>query len=163
MDYEKAYKEALERARQFSEYPLQEDSSNIVEYIFPELRESEDEKVRKHIIEIIKNHFSGEDADKCIAWLEKQVPIDEEKVLIGARKDVALSIMNFLDRNTLGMDLSSMERADLESAVIDSDWSKVYDYMKKKLEKQGEQNPFDYENATIIPKDFAPKVGQKPI
>ena len=64
---------------------------------------------------------------------------DEEKVLIGARKDVALSIMNFLDRNTLGMDLSSMERADLESAVIDSDWSKVYDYMKKKLEKQGER------------------------
>ena len=37
MNYEQKYKEALERARQFSEHPLQEDSSNIVEYIFPEL------------------------------------------------------------------------------------------------------------------------------
>ena len=42
MDYEKKYKEALERARQFSEKPLMEYSSNIVEYIFPELAESED-------------------------------------------------------------------------------------------------------------------------
>lgn len=39
MNYEQRYKEALERARQFSEHPLCEDSSNIVEYIFPELKE----------------------------------------------------------------------------------------------------------------------------
>jgi hypothetical protein len=31
MDYEKLYKEALSRARQFSEHPLQEDSDSIVE------------------------------------------------------------------------------------------------------------------------------------
>ena len=41
MDYEQKYREALERARQFSEHPLQEDSANIVEYLFPELKESE--------------------------------------------------------------------------------------------------------------------------
>ena len=70
---------------------------------------------------------------------EQCKPIDKEKVLICARRDIALSIMKFLDRNTLGMCLSGMERADLESAVMDSDWSKLYDYMKKKLEKQGEQ------------------------
>lgn len=90
-------------------------------------------------------------------WLEKQVPIDEEKVLIGARKDIALSIMNFLDRCTTGMCLSNMECADLESAVVDSDWSKVYDYMKKKLDKQGKQKSLDYENINIQQKDFAPK------
>lgn len=55
-------------------------------------------------------------------------------------KQVASSIMNFLDKNTLGMCLSSMECKDLEDAVVDSDWAKVYDYMKKKLEKQGGQN-----------------------
>lgn len=76
MDYEKKYKEALEIARQFSEHPLQEDSSNIVEYIFPELKESEDEKVRKALIEYFRwnvqqllNDFSNKEA---IAWLEKQ-------------------------------------------------------------------------------------------
>ena len=68
-------------------------------------------------------------------WLEKQVPVDEEKVLIGARKDVALSIMNFIDKNTLGMCLSNMECADLEDAVVNSDWLRLYRHMKKKLEK----------------------------
>jgi hypothetical protein len=35
-------------------------------------KESEDERIRKHIIEVLKDHFSGKDTDKCIAWLEKQ-------------------------------------------------------------------------------------------
>ena len=76
MNYEKKYKEALERARQFSEHPLQEDSSNIVEYIFPELRESENERTRKEIISFLQlphKQFVGErKQEKWIAWLEKQ-------------------------------------------------------------------------------------------
>ena len=70
MDYEKKYKEALERAKQFSETPYLEDSKGIVEYIFPELQESEDERIRKSLIDMLKND------EKCylkeIAWLEKQ-------------------------------------------------------------------------------------------
>ena len=120
-----------------------------IEEIIPKLKESEDERIRKGIVKYLEQSQFGEEhycvdddiVREYIAWLEKQIPIDEEKVLIGARKDVALSIMNFLDRNTLGVCLSNMECADLESAVVDSDWSKVYDYMKKKLEKQGEQKP----------------------
>ena len=52
MNYEQKYKEALERARQFSERPLEEDSSSIVEYIFPELNESE--RIRKWLIDWAK-------------------------------------------------------------------------------------------------------------
>lgn len=124
---------------------LSKEQKEMLETIFPELKESEDEQHRKWILEYLYDGFRKSDEQfkdqfKCaIAWLEKQVSVDEEKVLIGARKDVALSIMNFLDRNTLGMCLSNMECADLESAVVDSDWSKVYNYMKKKLEKQSEQ------------------------
>ena len=70
MDYEKKYKEALERAKQFSEKPYLEDSKGIVEYIFPELAESEDERIRKSLIDMLKND------EKCylkeIAWLERQ-------------------------------------------------------------------------------------------
>lgn len=80
MDYEKKYNEALERARQFSEHPLQEDSSNIVEYIFPELQESEDERIRKEILQSIRDNMAVIHKDKCIAWLEKQgekKPCDE--------------------------------------------------------------------------------------
>lgn len=76
MNYEKKYKEALERARQFSEHPLQEDSADIVEYIFPELAESEDERIRKWLIDWAKavnwsNQFSVTQ-EQVLAWLEKQ-------------------------------------------------------------------------------------------
>lgn len=77
-DFEKAYKEALERARQFSEHPLQEDSSNIVEYIFTELERSKDEKIRKALIEYFDDMnkadswANGIHPLNIIAWLEKQ-------------------------------------------------------------------------------------------
>ena len=73
MDYEKKYKEALERARQFSEKPYLEDSKGIVDYIFPELKESEDERIRKEIISM----FETLDRKDWIAWLEKQGDKDE--------------------------------------------------------------------------------------
>lgn len=79
MNYEKKYLEALEKARQFSEHPLQEDSSSIVEYIFPELKEDEDEKIRKALIKYCKLQQKANNIGFCgislidiIAWLEKQ-------------------------------------------------------------------------------------------
>lgn len=74
MDYEKAYKEALERAKSFQE----KYGGDYAGYIFPELRESEDEIHRKWILEYLydglrkadeqfKDHFKS-----AINWLEKQ-------------------------------------------------------------------------------------------
>jgi hypothetical protein len=102
-----------------------------------------------------KETFATININDCIVWLEKQSePLDKEKVLIGARKDVALSIIDFLDRNTLGMFLSNIECKDLEDAVVNSDWSKVYDYMKKKLEKQSKQKPIDKGELKFGPGDW---------
>lgn len=82
MDYEKKYKEALERARKLKENPQSvfneyspKEGDTICDYIFPELKESENEKVRKAIIELVKQ--SSEVLDKqnqsnMLAWLEKQ-------------------------------------------------------------------------------------------
>lgn len=70
--------------------------------------------------------------------LKKQKIIDVQSLRIGLLRDIAMSLVIFLDENTLGMDMSSMECEDIESAVINSDWLKIYAYMKKKLEKQGE-------------------------
>ena len=79
MDYKEKYNAALERARQFIEHPLQEDSENIAEYIFPELTMSEDERIRKALIEMIHDTTSDECEDcyhvskeSVLAWLEKQ-------------------------------------------------------------------------------------------
>lgn len=82
MNYEKKYKEALERAKEeMSKNGLKNDviAVHLVETIFHELRESEGDKVRKKLIHLVKkSHEQGGyalhkwEADEMIAWLEKQ-------------------------------------------------------------------------------------------
>ena len=74
--------------------------------------------------------------------VQPQQKQDEQMIAKGERKNIALSIINYLDDNRVEgcMDLSSMECEDLENAVVNSDWGKVYRYMRKKLEKQDERN-----------------------
>ena len=79
MDYEKKYKQALEKAKSFnkrwqcvgatnSELALKE-----LKEIFPELRGDEDEKIRKGLIEFVKSRLAGfPEYDEYLAWLEKQ-------------------------------------------------------------------------------------------
>jgi hypothetical protein len=94
MDYEKKYKEALERARQFSEKPYLEDSKGIVDYIFPELKESEGE--RTWIINYLSNRILNstiiaekENLKKAIAWVEKQgeqKPVEPQQDMLSQEK-----------------------------------------------------------------------------
>ena len=72
MNYEQLYKEALERARQVHTTNVDENKKST-EYIFPELKESEDERIRKAIICYIGygQHCGVSNID-MIAWLEKQ-------------------------------------------------------------------------------------------
>lgn len=62
IDYEKAYKEALNRAKLLKEHPEKVVTKNHTsihasDYIFPELRESEDERV-KRILHSISSKMS---------------------------------------------------------------------------------------------------------
>lgn len=147
MNYEEKYKAALGWMQGLYN-GLHGKTKEEAEKFFPELAESEDERIRKAILSGLKyletelgfDAVGNVDILDAYAWLEKQVSIDEEKMLIGARKDVASSIIAYIDRNTLGMCLSNMECEDLVNAVVDSDWGKVYNHMKKKLEQQGKQN-----------------------
>ena len=70
----KAYDETIERAKKLY-------GNGIAEEIFPELKESQDEKIRKWIIDDIRYNMNNEPlnnseykkkAEKAIAWLEKQ-------------------------------------------------------------------------------------------
>jgi len=87
MNYEEKYKQALERARQFSEHPLLEDSATIAEYIFPELAECEDERIKEEIVAYI-NELADLKNDKIptkwLTWLEKQ---GEKDPCIGCTND----------------------------------------------------------------------------
>lgn len=81
INYEKLYKNALKKARHYhsKDYML---INSAIENIFPELSEPEDDRIRKGIIELVKQ--SSEILDKqnqnnMIAWLEKQNPAWSEK------------------------------------------------------------------------------------
>ena len=79
-NYEKLYKEALERAKYLKENTDSvgaKDISYNFEYIFPELRESEDEKIRKAMIKYFEDieqvpTVNGFGRNEFLAWLEKQ-------------------------------------------------------------------------------------------
>lgn len=76
MDYEKAYKEALNWMR--SIYPtLTGSDKEDAEHYFPELAESEDERIRKELKEAfeaydIESKWNGIPIRSIFAWLEKQ-------------------------------------------------------------------------------------------
>lgn len=77
MNYEEKYKEALkimESLHSVVKYQSSSDAllvSQTIEKAFHELRESEDEKIRKEIISYIKSSAAVTNKD-WIAWLEKQ-------------------------------------------------------------------------------------------
>ena len=71
----KAYDEAIERTKKLY-------SNGIAEEIFPELKESEDEKIRKEIISILRNAYWTSNRNRfneLVAWLEKQK--DKDKLI----------------------------------------------------------------------------------
>ena len=76
MNYEKAYKDALKRAKKLYE---QGTITESLSYVFPELRGSEDEKIRKSLIEMVHDTTGDElwvdyniHKEDALAWLEKQ-------------------------------------------------------------------------------------------
>lgn len=78
-DYKKKYEEALERMKSWArgEHPeCFTEARKTAEFIFPELAESEDERIRNEIIKFLElphPQFVGKrHQENWIAWLEKQ-------------------------------------------------------------------------------------------
>jgi len=80
MDYKNKYEQALKKARIWKDKSsMPKDKQGILDDIFPELKESDDERIRKELIDIVKCAYKrgviilGEkEKEKYIAWLEKQ-------------------------------------------------------------------------------------------
>ena len=146
MDYEKAYKEALERAKQIEDNPYTahwDVMKETVEYVFPGLRESENERIREALIKYLDALDDDEirygvSFKDMRAWLEKQ---DEHKKF----RD-SIQVGDKVTRNQDGMlvNLSQLKR------------------VAKKDEKQGDQNTnthfpsFDEAQGTPIIKQEEP-------
>lgn len=97
MDYEKAYKEALERAKEINN-ERKAQPFDVMTRVFSELREeSEDEKIRKEIIYHIQNCDDTIDEvteKRMVAWLEKQGEQksinDTDEEIVNAVKDTSV-------------------------------------------------------------------------
>ena len=144
-DYEKKYKEALSRAASILKVAANEkEAIDYVSTIFPELKESEDERVKKRILlslekDLMATKNSGcdtQDLKQCIAWLEKQ---GEQKPIMNVpTREVILSIW----------DLGN-EWKELTNGSISTEYGTQLDYIQKHWyeseyylrEKQGDQKP----------------------
>ena len=76
MDYKEKYEQAIENIKKIK--AANKDNKVLVDFIdykYPELKESEDERIRKALILYIKTNVSailGWRKEELIAWLEKQ-------------------------------------------------------------------------------------------
>lgn len=76
MDYEKLYKEANKKvAVRFG--------SNVAKELFPDLYESEDERIIERIKKAVESYWSDEPLDEILAWLEKHADKVEPKFKVG--------------------------------------------------------------------------------
>jgi len=95
MDYEKAYKEALERAKQFmSEHPTRAEEDLMVA-LLPELRESEDERIRKELLEEIEFIIPHEDETDTEGLIlpSYRIRIDKYKSYLEKQKELTAQIV----------------------------------------------------------------------
>lgn len=135
IDYKEKYEQALERARQFSEKPYLEDSAGIVEYIFPELAESEDERIKKAIEYAIgqSTHsdgtlINGISSEEALAWLEKQ----------GEQKSEEVDNLH----NYLYGEQESSEWSEEDKRIIDNLISQLGNLCSRKLIKEETKNKY---------------------
>jgi len=119
IEYKQKYKEALERAKPYhNDY-----TKDIIEDIFPELKESssEDEKIRKRIIHALHGDvLDMEETKEAIAWLEKQG--NQEVTVDFKAKDLYVSkvdnkIHNIYDSSKSALETIKEEKVDNANKV----------------------------------------------
>lgn len=140
MDYEKKYKEALSRAKEqlegakvfdYKEEQIAHDIRETIHAIFPLLKESEDERIRKAIMDFIDTNTidSDERRNRWFSYLEKYKPISFTSL-----KDtkVKMSLMQYISE--LNQDVVHLHPC-IETCNEWLSW----------LEKQGEQKPIEWD------------------
>jgi len=139
----RAYDEALERAKQVLSNNCTEVEKLCLECVFPQLSESEDERIRKWLIEMVEvfrkanptNAEHNGDCSEAIAYLERQkepAPVPDK---FSGLKSLMLQYLQ-----------SAANRKDDAEIEDDTDLygRKILDYVWKYDEKQKEQKPAEW-------------------
>lgn len=145
----RAYDEA--KLRMSAAYNSNRCTIGFMNEIFPEFKDSEDERIKKELITYLSTVDDKEliPYESWITWLEKQSntnePINRDKFAQAVLRGAAINLIIWIDYNAAegNMCLSNMECKDIEDSLVSGNWDKIYAYIKKKLEKQGEQKADD--------------------
>lgn len=153
----KRYDEAIETARKLNNGEGVPAPPNWTAYevMFPELKESEDDRIRKALIDIVNARcelYKGITKEMFLVWLEKQgepAELSEEeqnKFAKGVLTSCALSFIDYLDAHKYEgkMCVSNGECEDIENAFRNAMWDRLHRYYCKYIEKQGEQKPAEW-------------------
>lgn len=127
----KRYDEAIERYKAKQEYESQK-VHEFIEYLFPELKENKDERMRKELIKTFKSLYqvklwNGIERTKILAWLEKQ----GNNINCIYDKELSKLLHVVICRYINDPNISYSERENVSK--------KILPYVEL-LEKQGEQN-----------------------
>ena len=154
-DYEKKYKETLNRAKKWYYAPNADKmptyANRIIKEIFPELKESKDETIRKEIIEFVDiNTLSVDERhDRWIAWLEKQGK-SSDQIHYWTEEEIEPIISDYLRGvehygGMIGrlrcLTPKSLEKQCYTKKDVDDAYLKGISDAKNELEKQGKKQP----------------------
>lgn len=174
VDYEKLYKETLAKAREI--HRNENEKRFDMEWLFPELKGSEDEKIRKTLIRFFKDQYSNDTemydgsvtVGEALAWLEKQ---GNQKIVDKVEPTPIFRVGDTLKRK--GKDYTFVVdriqggyyHCDHSNGAFfpieeQDNWELVEQKLRYEVSAGGSLiivngKPFDYENATITQKDFA--------
>lgn len=127
----KRYDEALKEAKDchIDGCALSQPVKDVLEHIFPELKESDYEQLRKEIISIVKTYRENcitegnHRFDDCLAWLEKQSELNYSNATISENEKIKAFLIKTI--NQVPNDSLLWEEIDKASVIA---W----------IEKQGE-------------------------
>ena len=159
MDYEEKYKKALEKAKRLYE------EGTITEslcHIFPELAESEDEKIRKALITHCRNircvtEERAEDIVKWIVWLEKQETSYTKRDVEDAYIEGVVSTKNELEKQgepTLKAEPSGMKTLNTWSEEDENVLNNLIAFLKVEDELQ-----YDWKQIIIWLESLKERIG----
>ena len=145
MNYENKYNNALEKLQEALAPKDGREISGLtracIEEIFPELKESEDERIRKEIIATIHLYYGEpleDEAKEMISWLEKQGKQKTDIPKWKYKKDNAPLSKDCLILNRYGCVVKSVS-----GAIVSDAWVLDYDELaklpKEEVEKQEEK------------------------
>ena len=144
----KRYDEAIERAKAWYKLDNNDLSNDDLETLFPEIRESKDERIRKDIIVLVKDWWDRVNKDnistkeQMIAWLEKQGEQKPQRMISAEAKEAMYnkpaewSEDDEVKINRIVDCLENLNVADNDILLKDVDWLKS---LKDRVQPQPNQ------------------------